>query len=66
MKKATRLFLKQRPDAEYVIVEEVKLDGAIANHCYQNAQKLAETNETGLTIVSGWMVGDYRRPPGFE
>ena len=59
MKKATRLFLKQRPDAEYVIVEEVKLDGAITNHCYQNSQKLAETNETDLTIVSGWMVGDY-------
>ena len=59
MKKATRLFLKQRPDAEYVIVEEVKLDGAIANHCYQNAQKLAETNETDLMIISGWMVGDY-------
>jgi hypothetical protein len=59
MKKATRLFLKQRPNAEYVIVEEVKLEGALTNHCYQNAEKFAKTNETDLMIVSGWMVGDY-------
>jgi hypothetical protein len=59
MKKATRLFLKQRPNAEYVMVEEVKLDGTLNNHCYQNAEKLANTNETDLIIVSGWMVGDY-------
>ena len=59
MKKATRLFLKQRPNAKYVTVEEVKLEAALANHCFQNAEKLAKTNETDLMIVSGWMVGDY-------
>ncbi len=59
MKKATRLFLKQRPNAKYVTVEEVKLEAALANHCFQNAEKLSKTNEADLMIVSGWMVGDY-------
>ncbi len=59
MKKATRLFLKQRPNTQYVIVEEVKLDEALTNHCYQNAVKFAKTNEADFIVVSGWLIGDY-------
>lgn len=64
MKKATRLFLKQRPDAKHVYVEVVKFDGALANHCYQNAQKLVETNEAELMLICGWIIGDYHGERG--
>lgn len=59
MKKATRQFLKQRPKAEYVKVTEIEVKGALANHCFENALNYISTNETELTLVCGWMVGDY-------
>jgi hypothetical protein len=58
MKKATRQFLKARPNAGFVRVEEIQVEGALPNHCFQNAANLAKTNED-LMIISGWMVGDY-------
>jgi hypothetical protein len=64
MKKATRLFLKQRPNAEYVLVKEAMLEGALPNHCFQNSEKLVKTNEAELRIVSGWLVGDYHGERG--
>jgi len=59
MKKATRQFLKQRPKAEYVKVIEIEVKGALANHCFENALKYISSNEADLTLVCGWMVGDY-------
>ena len=59
MKKATRELLKARPGANFVLVESFELTDTLANHFYQNAVKLAETNEADLLVVSGWLVGDF-------
>lgn len=59
MKKATRIFLKLNPKARYVVVQPVSIDETHANDCYRNAEKLADTNEADLLVVSGWLVGDY-------
>ena len=59
MKKATRILLKHRPKAQFITVENVILEGALANHCYQNAVKFADMNEKDLLVVSGWLVGDF-------
>ena len=59
MKKATRVLLSHRPKAKHVTVEMMRIEGALANHCYQNAVKLANTNEADYMVVSGWLVGDY-------
>ena len=59
MKKATRELLKARPKAKYVLVQSIELAETLANHCYQNSVKLAETNEEDLHVVAGWMVGDF-------
>ena len=59
MKKATRILLNHRPNAKHVLVEKVYVEDALQNHCYQNAIKLADTNEKDMIIVSGWLVGDF-------
>lgn len=59
MKKATRTFLTLNPKARYVAVERVSINETQANHCYQNAVKLADTNEADLMVISGWLVGDF-------
>jgi len=59
MKKATRELLKARPKAKCVLVQSIELAETLANHCYQNSVKLAETNEEDLLVVAGWMVGDF-------
>jgi len=59
MKKATRIFLKLNPKARYVVAERVSIDQTQPNECYRNAEKLADTNEAELLVVSGWLVGDY-------
>ena len=64
MKKATRQFLKQRPKAEYVRVKEIEFEGALVNHCFQNALNYISTNEADLTLACGWMIGDYFGPRG--
>jgi hypothetical protein len=51
MKKANRLFLKQRPKAKHILVEEVMLDGTLSNDCYVNTQKFANTNREYLHEV---------------
>jgi hypothetical protein len=59
MRKATRFLLRYRPNAKHILVEKVVVEGAKENHCYQNAVKLANTNEADLMVVSGWLVGDF-------
>jgi hypothetical protein len=64
MRKASRIFLKHRPNAKLVDVIPYSLEGAEPNLCYQNACKLADNNEKELLIVVGWVVGNYLKNYG--
>jgi len=62
MKKATRQLLKYlkqaNPKAFAVKVKPLEFDAAQENHCYQNAMKFLDSNET-WALRSGWIVGDF-------
>ena len=64
MKKATRNLLKLRTAAKLVAVEKIDVEDAIANQCYQNACKYADSNEKELLVMSGWLVGDFLNERG--
>ena len=59
MYKATREFLKLRPNAKIVNVELINFDGTKPNHCYQNACLYADSNEMQRMVMSGWLVGEF-------
>jgi len=62
MKRATRIFLNDKKlisnKCRFVSVKPIYIDGALLNHCYQNASKLCDTDEKYI-IQSGWLIGDY-------
>jgi len=59
MRKASRNFLKHRPNAKLVEVIPYSLEKAEPNLCYENACALADSNEKELLVVVGWIVGNY-------
>ena len=59
MKKATRTLLKLRESSQLVSVESIDIEGTVANQCYQNSCKFADSNEKELIVMSGWLVGDF-------
>ncbi|MDE2056603.1 MAG: hypothetical protein KGI88_05150 [Betaproteobacteria bacterium] len=58
MKKATRFFLKVRPNTILRTVLPIKIDGALPKHCWQNSSNFANDN-SGFNVISGWIIGDF-------
>lgn len=59
MRKATRTFLSHRPNAEFVNVALIDVEGTKPNHCYQNSCLLADSNKKDMFVVSGWIIGEF-------
>jgi hypothetical protein len=57
MKAATKLLLKLRKNAEYVVVSHKKYRAAKLNKCFQNSAFFSAANKE-FEVVSGWLVGD--------
>jgi len=62
LKKATRQLLQylqaSNPKSFAVSVKPLPFVGAKENHCFENAMKFLDENDSWV-LRSGWLVGDY-------